>query len=321
MKDKVLITGITGMDGSNLADLLVEKGYDVYGIVRRASTINTSRIVHLEEAGKIKLMYGDLADGIDDILHEIKPVMLFNLAAMSHVRVSFDIPKYTLDINAIGLTRILECIRKSKLNTRIYQASSSELYGMSPPPQNENTPFHPCSPYGIAKLSAYWMMRTYRDGYDMFASNGILFNHTGPRRGETFVEKKICRAAVRIKLGKQKDLTLGNLSPRRDFGSSRDYVRAMLMILQHDVSDDFVVASGVNCSIEEFLIMVFDKLDLDCWDYVNFDDKYTRPKDVPELLGDSTKIREVLGWIPEYTLDDIVSEMVQSILIEEKNGN
>ena len=318
MKDKIIITGITGMDGSNLADLLVGKGYDVYGVVRRASTINTSRIDHLIfPKEKATLVYGDLADGIDDLIYDLKPAYLFNTAAMSHVRVSFDMPKYTLDINAIGPTRILEGIRKISPKTRFLQCSSSEMYGMSPPPQNENTPFRPCSPYGCAKLAAYWMTKLYRDGYGLFSSNSICFNHEGPRRGETFVTKKIVRAAVRIKLGKQKDLILGNLGAKRDWGDSRCYVRAMLKILQHDEPGDFVVATGEHYSVKEFLIKVFERLDLDWGKYVKHDEKYIRPKEVPALMGDPSKIKKVLNWEPQIRIDQLISEMIGAVMEEE----
>jgi GDPmannose 4,6-dehydratase len=319
MSKKAIITGITGQDGSYLAELLVEKGYEVYGIIRRASTINTARVDHLQYPDeKITLIYGDLAEGFDTLIHDVKPDEIYNLASMSHVRVSFDIPVYTLDINAAGPTRILEAIRKLKLkNTRFYQASSSEMYGMSLPPQNEETPFQPCSPYGAAKLCAYWITKTYRDGYGMFASNGILFNHESPRRGETFVTKKIVRSAVRIKLGKQKDLVLGNLDARRDWGHSKDYVRAIHMILQHDSPDDFCVATGEYYSVKDFLIKVFSKLDMDWEEYVKYDKRYSRPKEVPALMGDPTKIKSVLGWEPEIHIDKLIDDMIQNDMKEE----
>jgi len=316
---KALITGVTGQDGSYLAEILLEKGYEVYGVIRRASTINTSRIDHLlfpEE--KIITVYGDLSDGLDDLIYDIQPDEIYNMASMSHVRVSFDIPRYTLDINATGPTRILESIRRLGLkNTKFYQASSSEMYGMSPPPQDENTPFQPCSPYGIAKLAAYWMTKTYRDGYGIFASNGILFNHESPRRGETFVTQKIVRGAVRIKLGKQDHLTLGNLDAKRDWGHSKDYMRAVHAILQHDRPDDFVVATGHHFSVKEFVAHVFYKLGLDWKEYVRFDPRFTRPKEVPDLLGRANKIREVLNWEPEYDFYQVVDVMVKSVSDEE----
>ena len=321
MNNRVLITGITGMDGSNLADLLVEKEYEVYGVVRRASTINTSRIDHLLKKDKITLMFGDLSDGIDDIILQIKPHMLFNLASMSQVRVSFDIPKYTLDINAIGPSRILECVRRNNLDTRIYQASSSELFGISPSPQNENTVFRPCSPYGIAKLAAYWMFRTYRDGYGLFASNGILFNHESARRGMTFVTQKAVYAAVKIKLGMIDTVEFGNLESRRDFGSSKDYVEAMLLILQHSVPDDFVVATGENYSIREFVEKVFNKIGLNWEEYVVYDiERYKRPKEVPDLLGDPTKIKKVLGWEHKTNIDMLIDEMLEGAFRNIREG-
>jgi GDPmannose 4,6-dehydratase len=320
---KALITGITGQDGSYLAELLLEKGYEVYGIVRRASVISTGRINHLlfpEE--KIKLLYGDLGGDIESLIHDIKPDYIFNMASMSHVRVSFDSPIYTMDINAVGPTRILEAIRHSGLKnkTRFYQASSSEIFGVSPPPQREDTEFCPCSPYGIAKLAAYWMTRTYRDAYKMFSSNGILFNHESIRRGETFVTKKIVRGAVRIKLNKQADLVLGNLSAKRDWGHSRDFCKAIIAILQHDQPDDFVVATGQYFSIMDFVAKVFGRLDLDWKRFVKFDERYTRPKEVPELCGDPEKIKRVLGWEPEITLDQLIEEMVAGVLNEEQHA-
>jgi GDPmannose 4,6-dehydratase len=317
---KALITGVTGQDGSYLAEILIDKGYEVYGVIRRASTINTSRIDHLlfpEE--KLITIYGDLADGLDDLLYSIKPDEVYNMASMSHVRVSFDIPKYTLDINATGPTRILEAIRKLDLkHTRFYQASSSEMYGTSIPPQDENTAFNPCSPYGIAKLAAYWMTKTYRDGYNMFASNGILFNHESERRGETFVTMKIVRGAVRIKMGKQDNLVLGTLDAKRDWGHAKDYMKAIHAILQHDEPDDFVVATGQHHSVEEFVTKVFAKLDMDWKEYVKFDPKYTRPKEVPDLLGNPDKIKKTLNWEPQIGFDDLIDIMLASVIEEEK---
>jgi GDPmannose 4,6-dehydratase len=320
---KALITGITGQDGSYLAELFLEKGCEVYGVVRRSSTVATPRIDHLlfpEE--KIKLIYGDLGNGLDSIIYDIQPDYIVNLASMSHVRVSYDVPIYTMDTNATGPTRILEAIRRMGLKdkTRFYQASSSEMFGMSPPPQDENTPFHPCSPYGVAKLAAYWMTKTYRDGYGLFASNGILFNHESPRRGETFVTKKIVRGAVRIALGKQDKLVLGNLEAKRDWGHSRDYMKAIIKILEHNEPDDFVVATGEHYSIKDFLTKVFRQLTLSDWEnYVEYDAKYTRPKEVPALLGNPEKIKRVLSWKPEIDIDQLVHEMISSTLEEEKS--
>jgi len=289
--------------------------------VRRSSTITTSRIDHLlfpEE--KITLIYGDLGNGLDSIIYDIRPDLIFNMASMSQVRVSFDVPIYTMDVNATGPTRILEAIRRvdPKNKIRFYQASSSEMFGLSLPPQNEVAPFLPCSPYGIAKLAAYWMVKTYRDGYGLFASNGILFNHESERRGETFVTKKIVRGAVRIKLGKQKKLILGNLKARRDWGHSQDYCRAIIKILEHDEPDDFVVATGEHRSIEEFVSKVFSKLDMDWKEKVGFDKRYLRPKEVPDLLGDPSKIKRVLGWEPKVSFDQLVNEMVDFVMKEEK---
>jgi GDPmannose 4,6-dehydratase len=314
-----LITGITGQDGSYLAELLLQNRYEVHGIVRRASTINTARIDHLlEPTERITLHYGDLSDGFSNLLHELKPDEIYNLASMSHVRVSFDVPLYTLDINATGPARILEAIRRLNLkNTRFYQASSSEMYGTSPPPQSETTPFMPCSPYGVAKLAAYWITRTYRDAYGIFASNGVLFNHESDRRGETFVTKKIVRSAVRIKLGLESKLALGNLKAMRDWGHSRDYMRAIHMILQHDRPDDFVVATGEHYSVQFFLERVFDELGIDWRKYVVFEDRYTRPKEVPALLGDPSKIKQTLGWEPEININKLIEEMIESVMEEE----
>jgi len=318
---KSLITGITGQDGSYLAELLLQKGHEVYGVVRRSSTVATPRIDHMlfpEE--KIKLIYGDLGNGLDSIIYDIKPDYIINLASMSHVRVSFDVPIYTMDTNATGPTRILEAIRRIGLKdkTRFYQASSSEMFGMSPPPQSETTPFSPCSPYGVAKLAAYWITKTYRDGYGLFASNGILFNHESARRGETFVTKKIVRSAVRIKLGKQDKLILGNLTAKRDWGHSKDYMKAVIKILEHDEPDDFVVATGAHYSIQDFLEKVFAKLDLDWKEHVGFDSRYTRPKEVPALMGNPEKIKRVLNWEPEIGIDQLVDGMIENDLEEEK---
>jgi len=315
-----LITGISGQDGSYLAELLLEKNYKVHGLVRRSSSIHTNRIDHLLHPDeKIILHYGDLTSDVTLLLDRIEPDEIYNLAAQSHVRVSFDVPVYTLDTNAIGPMRLLEAIRIVNPNIKYYQASSSEMYGMSPPPQDEDTPFRPCSPYGIAKLAAYWTTRLYRDAYGLFASNGILFNHESERRGETFVTKKIVRAAVRIKLGKQRYLRLGNLDAKRDWGHSKDYVRAINLILQHTDPDDFVVATSEQYSVKEFLEKVFISLGLPWEDYVVFSDKYKRPKEVPSLLGDASKIKQVLGWEPQIKLDKLIAEMIKSAMVEETN--
>jgi len=318
-----LVTGITGQDGSYLAELLLERGHQVYGVVRRSSTITTSRIDHLlfpEE--KINLVYGDLGNGLDSIIYELKPDYIYNLASMSHVRVSFDIPVYTVDVNAIGPTRILESIRRMGLQktTRFYQASSSEMFGDTPPLQDENSKMNPQSPYGIAKLAAYHMTRLYRKSYGLFACNGILMNHESKRRGETFVTKKIVRGAVRIKLGKQHNLVLGNLLARRDWGHSRDYMSAIIKIIEHAYPDDFVVATGEHYAIKEFLDKVFEKLDLDVNRYVKFDIKYTRPSEVPDLRGNPEKIKNVLGWEPTVNLDQLIQEMIDSVMEEETHA-
>jgi len=313
---KALITGVNGQDGSYLSELLIEKGWEVHGVIRRSSIINTGRIDHIfDPESKQYIHYGDLYEGLDGLLYDIQPDVVFNLGSMSHVRVSFDVPIYTADINAIGPLRILEGIRKLKLkHTRFYQASSSEMYGLTPPPQNENTPFDPVSPYGCAKLAAYYLTRTYRKGYGMFASNGILFNHESKRRGFQFVTRKITRAAARIKAGLQDKLHLGNLSAKRDWGHSKDYMRAVIMIMEHSEPDDFVVASEHQCTVNDFLQKVFEILDLNVDKYVVIDKSNYRPVEVPSLLGDSIKIRKVLGWYPEISFDELVREMIEEDL-------
>ncbi len=320
MPKKALITGITGQDGSYLAELLLEKGYKVFGIQRRTSTITTERIDDLMNSGKITNFYGDLADAnsIVKILLEVKPDEVYNIGSMSHVRVSFDIPEYTAQVTGIAPTRILEALRSLDMKeTKFYQASSSEMFGISSPPQNEETPFRPQSPYGCAKLYAYWMTKAYRAGYNMFACNGILFNHESPRRGETFVTQKIVRAAVRIKLGLQKRLELGNLDAKRDWGHSKDYVRAIYMIMQHSEPDDFVVSTGERYTVREFAENVFEQLALRFDDYVETSNRHFRPNEVPELLGDSTKIRKTLGWKPEINFEQLVRDMIESAWSEE----
>jgi len=324
MTKKVLLTGITGQDGSYLAELLVAKGYEVHGIQRRTSTITTGRIDHLLSSGKITTYYGDLADAnsIEHLLMKIKPDEVYNIGSMSHVRVSFDIPEYTAQVTGVAVTRILEALRSLGMaeSVKYYQASSSEMYGISPPPQNEETIFQPQSPYGCAKLYGYWMTRAYRKGYKMFACNGILFNHEGIRRGETFVTKKIVRAAVRIKLGLQKNVELGNLDAMRDWGDARDYVRAIYMIMQHDVPDDWVVSTGEYHTVREFADMVFGTLGMKLDDYMITNPIYYRPNEVPALLGDSTKIRTVLGWKPEINFEQLVDDMVKGVFDEEQGG-
>ena len=305
MSKKVLIIGINGQDGSYLSEILKEKGYEVHGIIRRSSTVNTERIDNLfppEDSRYIH--YGDLEEGFSNLLYDIKPDEVYNLAAMSHVRVSFDIPIYTGLVNGIGVARLLENMRK--LNCKFYQASSSEMFGLTKPPQNEQSVFSPVSPYGCAKLYSYHMVKAYRSGYNMFACNGILFNHESERRGLQFVTRKITRAAVKIRMGLQDTLILGNLDALRDWGHSKDYMRAIHMIMQHDKPDDWVVSTGEYYSVRQFLEKVFDKLNLDWNKHVIIDDRYKRPNEVPALLGDSTKIRNELGWKPEISFDELV---------------
>ena len=318
---KVCITGITGQDASYLAELLLHRGHEVHGTMRRSSTITTSRINHLlypEE--KIKTYYCDLLEGMEGLLYDIKPDIVINLAAQSQVRVSFDSPLSTFEYNALGPLRILEAIRRIDPKIKYYQASSSEMFGLHPGPQHESTPMWPSSPYGAAKLASYHLVRQYRMGYKMFASNGILFNHESERRGKTFVTAKIIRAACRIKMGLQDKLVLGNLTPRRDFGHSADYCNAIYKIMMHDTPDDFCVATGFQYSIQEFMEKVFELLDLEWQKYVTFDPKYLRPVEVPDLLGDATKIRWLLGWTPKIGFDQLVQMMLDSAMEEEKAG-
>lgn len=316
------ITGITGQDGSYLAELLLSKGYEVHGLIRRASTFNTGRIDHLYrdphngEAVKLYLHYGDMSNtgNLVDLIYQIKPDEVYHLAAQSHVRVSFDMPEYTGDITGLGAMRVLEAIRKSGIKARFYQASSSEMFGSAKPPQNEMTPFEPQSPYAAAKVYAYWVTRNYRQGYGMFASNGILFNHESPRRGETFVTRKITRALAAILSGKQKTLYLGNLDARRDWGYAPDYVAAMWKILQHDQPDDFVIGTGEAHSVREFLDEAFGYVGLDWKEYVKIDPRYFRPTEVDYLLADATRAREILGWEPRVYFRDLVRIMVDADL-------
>ena len=315
---KALITGINGQDGSYLAELLLSKGYEVHGVIRRASTISTERIDHIfppESASYIH--YGDLEEGLDNLLFDIKPDEVYNLAAMSQVRVSFDIPIYTGMVNAIGVTKLLEACRRIKC--KFYQASSSEMYGTTLPPQNETSVFSPVSPYGCAKLYAYHMVKAYRAGYGLFACNGILFNHESPRRGHNFVTKKIVNAAVRIRLGLQDKLHLGNLKAMRDWGHSKDYMNAIWMIMQAKEAGDWVVSTGEYHSVEEFLEKVFNYLNIDIKRHVVIDGRLKRPNEVPALLGDSRKIREELGWKPEYTFESLIKEMIDEELKYEKD--
>lgn len=311
---KALIFGITGQDGSYLAELLLSKGYEVHGVLRRSSNFNTGRIDHI--FSKLALHYGDLSDSLSivKLIYEINPDEIYNLAAMSHVKVSFDIPKYSRDVVGLGALEIYEACHILNSKARIYNAASSEMFGSTPPPQSELSPMNPRSPYAAAKLYAYHMGKNYRDGYKMFISNGILFNHESPRRGETFVTRKITRAAARIKLGLQNELRLGNLESKRDWGHAKDYVEAMWLMLQHDKADDFVVATGEYHSIKDFLDRAFTKLSLDWKDYVVVDSNYFRPTEVESLLGDSSKIRKELGWTPKYNFEMLVDKMVESDL-------
>lgn len=309
---KALIFGITGQDGSYLSELLLDKGYEVHGSMRRSSSFNTSRIDHIFD--KLHLHYGDLSDSLSivKLIHDIDPDEVYNLGAMSHVKVSFDIPKYSRDIVALGALEIYEACHILNSKAKIYNAASSEMFGSTPPPQNENSSFNPRSPYAAAKLYAYHMANNYRDGYGMFICNGILFNHESPRRGETFVTRKITRAAARIKLGLQNELRLGNLNARRDWGHAKDFIEAMWMMLQKDTPDNFVVATGENHSIKEFLDLAFCRVNLSWKDYVIVDKNYFRPTEVENLLGDSTKARTELGWKPRYSFEDLVNEMIDN---------
>jgi len=318
---KALVTGITGQDGSYLAEFLLNKGYEVHGLIRRASTFNTGRIDHLyvdphEQGARFFLHYGDLSDSgqLSHLIYNIQPAEIYHLAAQSHVRVSFDIPEFTGDVTGLGVTRLLEAIRRSGIKTRFYQASSSELFGASPPPQNEESPMRPRSPYAAAKLYAYWMVLNYREAYGMFAVNGILFNNESPRRGETFVTRKITRAVARIKLGLQDKLYLGNLDASRDWGYAPDFVEAMWLMLQQDTPEDFVIATGESHSVREFLEEAFSYAGLDWRQYVEIDPRYFRPTEVDFLLGDARKARERLGWQPQITFKKLVRLMVDADL-------
>ncbi len=317
---KALITGITRQDGSYLAELLLEKGYEVHGIIRRASTFNTGRIDHLYKDPHINdvrlfLHYGDIADSTNliKLLYRIQPDEVYHLAAQSHVRVSFDIPEYTADVTGLSTIRILEAIRETGVKSKFYQASSSEMFGkVHEVPQRETTPFHPRSPYGVAKVYAHWATVNYRESYDLFACSGILFNHESPRRGETFVTRKITRAVARIKAGQQKKLYLGNLDAKRDWGYAREYVEAMWLMLQQEQPDDYVIATGETHSVEEFLTEAFSQVDLDWHDYVELDPKYLRPAEVDLLIGDASKAKLALGWEPKVSFKELVRLMVEA---------
>ncbi len=323
---RALITGITGQDGSYLSELLLDKGYEVHGIIRRTSTFNTDRIDHIyqdphDQQARLFLHYGDLTDGttLRRILEDVKPVEIYNLGAQSHVRISFDAPEYTVDSVAMGTLRLLEAIRdyqqRTGIEVRFYQAGSSEMFGLvQEVPQRETTPFYPRSPYACAKVYAHWQTINYRESYQLFACNGILFNHESPRRGETFVTRKITRAIARIVAGQQSKLYLGNLDAKRDWGYAKDYVQAMWLMLQQDQPDDYVVATGETHSVRDFLNLAFRYVNLNWEDYVEFDDRYLRPSEVDLLMGDPTKAKQQLGWQPSVTFKQLVAIMVDADL-------
>ncbi|MEI6337895.1 MAG: GDP-mannose 4,6-dehydratase [Verrucomicrobiota bacterium] len=319
---KALITGITGQDGSYLADLLLAKGYEVHGIIRRTSTFNTDRIDHLYQdphvnGVKLFLHYGDLSDSgsLMKLIYQLKPDEIYHLGAQSHVRVSFDIPEYTADVTGVGTIRILEAMRETGVKSRFYQASSSEMFGkVQDIPQKETTPFWPRSPYGVAKVFAYWATVNYRESYGIHATNGILFNHESPRRGETFVTRKITRAVAAIKLGREKELYLGNLEAKRDWGYAPEYVEAMWLMLQQDTSDDYVCATGETHTIKEFLEHAFGHVNLDWQDYVKYDARYERPAEVELLVGDASKAKRQIGWEPKVHFAELVKIMVDADL-------
>ncbi len=317
---RALITGITGQDGSYLAELLLEKGYEVHGVVRRSSSMNRSRIDHLEhahpshlEGARFTLHYGDMTDsgGLNRLVMTVEPDEIYNLAAQSQVHISFDQPEYTGNTDGLGTTRLLEAIRATGRGTRFYQASTSEMFGSTPPPQNEQTPFHPRSPYGVAKVYAHWMTVNYREAYDMFACSGILFNHESPRRGENFVTRKVTRGVAAIVAKRSTKLRLGNLDSKRDWGHAKDYVQAMWLMLQQDRPDDYVIATGVQWTIRQLAELAFGLVGLDWQDYVEVDKAYFRPAEVPDLRGDPAKARAKLGWRPTITFPEMIREMLQ----------
>ncbi len=327
MNRRALITGITGQDGSYLAELLLNKGYEVHGVIRRASTFNTGRIDHLyvdphTPAARLFLHFGDLVDGarLITLLSQIAPDEVYNLAAQSHVRVSFDEPEYTANTVALGTVRMLEAIRHLDLNCRFYQASSSEMFGSSLPPQSEDTPFCPRSPYGASKLFAYWTARNYRESYGLFVVNGILCNHESPRRGETFVTRKITRAVARIHAGIDNELYLGNIDMVRDWGYAPEYVEGMWRMLQADRPDDYVLATGVGCSVREFLGLAFGHVGLDWQEYVRFDDRYLRPSEVGTVIGDSSKAHAALGWKAQVLVPELAKIMLDNDIKEVVGG-
>ena len=316
---RALITGITGQDGSYLAELLLERGYEVHGLIRRSSTFNTSRIEHLykdphDPTNNLHLHYGDVTDGvgINNLIREIEPQEIYNLAAQSHVKVSFEMPDYTAQVDALGTIRMLEAIRSAKLNCRFYQASTSELFGSTPPPQNEESKFQPQSPYAAAKLYAYWVVRNYRDAYGIHATNGILFNHESPRRGETFVTRKITMAAAKIKAGEQEKLFLGNLDAIRDWGYAKEYVESMWLMLQQDQPDDYTVATGAGATVRDFCEASFSHLGLDYREFTVVEDRYKRPTEVDALIGDASKAKAKLGWIAKTHWRELAQLMVDA---------
>jgi len=316
---KAMITGVTGQDGSYLAELLLHRGYEVHGMIRKASTFNTERINHIyqdphDPAAKLFLHYGDLtnAEQLTHLIYNVRPDEIYHLGALSHVKVSFDIPEYTGDVTGLGTIRILEAIRRSGVGARYYQASSSEMYGSAPPPQNETTPFHPRSPYAIAKVYSYWMTVNYREAYGLFATNGILFNHESPRRGETFVTRKVTRAVARIRAGLQTKLYLGNLESKRDWGYAPEYVEAMWSMVQRDAADDFVLGTGESHSVRELVEEAFGYAGLDWHDHVEIDSGYFRPTEVDFLKADASKARQLLGWAPKVSFRELVRIMVDA---------
>lgn len=330
---RALITGITGQDGSYLAEILLSKGYEVFGLVRRSSSITRSRIDHLthtdagvdsvETAPSLRLLYGDMNDSIslNRIVREVEPDEVYNLAGQSHVRVSFEMPEHTADIDALGTLRLLEALREAQPKARFYQASSSELYGNAEvSPQNETTPFQPRSPYAVSKLFAYWMTNNYREAYDMYAVNGILYNHESPRRGESFVTRKITLGAARIKLGLQDRLVLGNLDARRDWGFARDYMEAAWLMLQQPEPENFVIATGESHTVREFLEEAFGYLDLDWHSFVDTDARYLRPQEVNAVVGDARKAQRILGWQPQTSFRELVRMMVDADLLLVRSG-
>ena len=319
MASVALITGITGQDGSYLAELLLSKGYEVHGIIRRSSSFNTGRLNDIYEDPhvdnrKMFLHYGDLQDStsLANLIRELKPTEVYNLGAQSHVKVSFEIPEYTADITGTGTIRILEALRASRVKAKFYQASSSELYGSTPPPQNELTPFHPRSPYGAAKIFSYWATVNYREAYEMHASNGILFNHESPRRGATFVTRKITRAVARIAAGIEKEVYLGNLDSVRDWGYAKEFVEAMWLMLQQPKGDDFVIATGESATVRQFAEVAFKKANLNWEDHVKIDKRYLRPSEVDSLVGDASKAQKVLGWKAKTNWKKLAEIMVEA---------